>query len=120
MYGRVTPDEFVRIEGPLPIPMRIDTHLEALGGGGWGGFCFKTRLMKVVGYDVDHPTNNDDRSAAYNRVGAALNHLAAKATADRLCVALGIAPIPIGENPKWFAVKQRIQTLFGPIYSEDE
>lgn len=85
MFKLVTLDDFVRVEGEILPQVVIEGELERLGGGGWDGFGFKVRILKEVGYDVDHPPTYPIRMQAYNRIAQSLNRLGAKVSAKALC-----------------------------------
>lgn len=90
MIKLVTLDDFVRIEGHTHPQVVIENELERLGGGGWDGFGFKVRVLKAMGYDVDHPPSFPERMRAYNQIASCLNRLGGAASAQALCDDLGI------------------------------
>lgn len=90
MFKLVTPDDFVRVEGEVHPQIVIDGELERLGGGGWDGFSFKVRVLKAMGYDVDHPPEFPVRMQAYNQIAESLNRLGTNVSAKTLCKDLSI------------------------------
>lgn len=90
MFKLVTLDDFGRVEGEIHSQVVIEGELERLGGDGWDGFGFKIRVLKALGYDVDHPPVHPICMQVYNRIAGSLNRLGKLASARSLCQDLGI------------------------------
>lgn len=94
MLEYVTIDDLYRAEGPLPNHVKIEGALAELGGPGWNGFGFKTRVLKELGYDVDAKGSADEiKIRAYNTAAQAINKLGNKITAEKLLAELSISQL---------------------------
>lgn len=60
-----TIDDLNRLEGSVPSWQQIQDRLQDLREG-WAGLSFKNGMLKLAGWDVDHPGSDAEKLAANN------------------------------------------------------